>query len=155
MSELSITIIDVVLVSLFIIFFVINVLITNKLKRQHLQLVTQHQAHELLLNDIQLEKALITEQIEQLKKHIELKATEDIQVSKQIEHRIKVLNENQEKFESILEHLQAQQPQDKLYTRAYKLAALGADAEEIMTECELPRAEVEMLLSVYNQQNAP
>lgn len=47
--------------------------------------------------------------------------------------------------------LSEQQPQDKLYSRASKLAALGADVEEIMRECELPRAEVEMLLSVYNK----
>jgi hypothetical protein len=39
--------------------------------------------------------------------------------------------------------------QDKFYNRAFKLAAKGASLEEIMNECELPRAEVEMLLSVH------
>jgi hypothetical protein len=31
------------------------------------------------------------------------------------------------------------------------LAEKGADIEEIISECELPRAEVEMLLAVYQQ----
>ncbi|MBL0710789.1 MAG: DUF2802 domain-containing protein [Colwellia sp.] len=30
-----------------------------------------------------------------------------------------------------------------------KLAKKGAELDEIVKECELPRAEVEMLLSVY------
>jgi len=153
MSEFTITIVDVVLGLLFFIALFINIAISNKFKRENQQLVIQVQAHELLLHDIQIDKEALNQQLEQLKKQIELKATEDIQVSKQMEHRVKVLSESQDQFNSALEQLQAQQPQDKLYTRAYKLAALGADTEEIMTECELPRAEVEMLLSVYHQQN--
>lgn len=153
MGEFTITIIDVVLGILFAISLIFNLLVNNKLKRENKELAIQIHAHELLLNDIQIEKDTLSQQLNLFKKQIELKALEDIQVSKQMEHRIKVLNEKQVKFKSVLEHIQEQQPQDKLYTRAYKLAALGADTEEIMKECELPKAEVEMLLSVYNQQN--
>lgn len=52
-------------------------------------------------------------------------------------------------MQTVIDQVKSQEPQDKLYSRAYKLAALGAGIEEIMTECELPKAEVEMLLSVY------
>ena len=50
-----------------------------------------------------------------------------------------------------IEQLLNQQPEDKLYTRAQKLVELGADIAEIMRECDIPRAEAEMLLSVHRQ----
>ena len=31
------------------------------------------------------------------------------------------------------------------------MVALGADVEEIMTECELPRAEAEMLVAMHQK----
>jgi hypothetical protein len=53
--------------------------------------------------------------------------------------------------EQTVEQIQAQQPEDKLYSRAFKLVELGADIEEVMKECEIPRAEAEMLLSVHQK----
>ena len=78
---------------------------------------------------------------------------ENEQVSKQLEHRIKV---NQEQFSTqfqTIEQLLHQQPEDKLYSRAQKLVELGADIEEIMRECDIPRPEAEMLLAVHRQQS--
>lgn len=46
-----------------------------------------------------------------------------------------------------------QQPEDKLYSRAYKLAALGADVDEIAQSCEIPIAEAEMLLAVHQKKS--
>lgn len=77
--------------------------------------------------------------------------TENIQVSKQLEHRIKLLQQQQVEQQQLLTQWQESQGQDKFYSRAFKLAEKGADIEEIISECELPRAEVEMLLSVYQQ----
>ncbi|EKE80814.1 DUF2802 domain-containing protein [Idiomarina xiamenensis] len=42
-----------------------------------------------------------------------------------------------------------QDPGGKLYQRAAKLVSQGADVEELMSECELPRAEAELLLSLH------
>ncbi|MDO6764767.1 DUF2802 domain-containing protein [Agarivorans sp. 1_MG-2023] len=47
--------------------------------------------------------------------------------------------------------IQSQDPDSKLYTRAVKLVELGADLEEVMRECELPKAEAELLLSLRNK----
>jgi type II secretory pathway pseudopilin PulG len=44
-----------------------------------------------------------------------------------------------------------QQPEDKLYSRALKLAELGAGVEEISESCEIPIAEAEMLLAVHKK----
>ncbi|MCE0556263.1 MULTISPECIES: DUF2802 domain-containing protein [unclassified Motilimonas] len=42
-------------------------------------------------------------------------------------------------------------PDNKLYTRAVKMVALGAGLEELMNECELPKAEAELLLSLHGK----
>lgn len=45
-------------------------------------------------------------------------------------------------------------PDAKIYSRAVKMVELGADIEEIIRECELPRAEAELLLSLHQQKGA-
>jgi uncharacterized protein (UPF0335 family) len=47
------------------------------------------------------------------------------------------------------EELQQLDPEMRLYSRATKLVSSGASIEEIMAECELPRGEAEMLLSLH------
>lgn len=42
-------------------------------------------------------------------------------------------------------------PDAKIYSRAVKMVELGADIEEVMRECELPRAEAELLFSLHKQ----
>lgn len=58
-------------------------------------------------------------------------------------------------LEQLSEHQQKIQlfdPESKLYSRAVKMVQLGAGLEEIMQECELPRAEAELLLNLHRQQ---
>ena len=43
-------------------------------------------------------------------------------------------------------------PESKIYSRAVKMVELGADLEEIIRECELPRAEAELLFNLHRQQ---
>lgn len=111
----------------------------------------QSNASELIISDMQILQSTIEKQLDTMQKDLKEKYMEDIQVSKQIEHRIKTLQNKLSAMNDSIAVLNEQQPQDKLYSRASKLAALGADVEEIMRECELPQAEVEMLLSVYNK----
>ena len=42
-------------------------------------------------------------------------------------------------------------PENKIYTRAAKMVELGATVEEIMEECELPRAEAEMIINFHRK----
>ncbi|HSG51604.1 MAG TPA: DUF2802 domain-containing protein [Rheinheimera sp.] len=46
------------------------------------------------------------------------------------------------------------EPESKIYTRAMKMVQLGADLEEIMRECELPRAEAELLFNLHQQKKS-
>ncbi|PSJ46241.1 DUF2802 domain-containing protein [Zobellella endophytica] len=50
------------------------------------------------------------------------------------------------------QELALKDPQSKLYSRAARMVQLGADVEEIMAECEMPRAEAELLLSLHRKQ---
>ncbi|MEG3754624.1 DUF2802 domain-containing protein [Psychromonas arctica] len=47
--------------------------------------------------------------------------------------------------------LVASAPENRLYTRATKMVELGASIEELMLECELPRAEAELLLNLHRK----
>jgi septal ring factor EnvC (AmiA/AmiB activator) len=47
--------------------------------------------------------------------------------------------------------LELTDPESKIYSRAMKMVQLGADLEEIIRECELPRAEAELLFSLHQQ----
>ncbi|MBY6186854.1 DUF2802 domain-containing protein [Marinobacter hydrocarbonoclasticus] len=44
-----------------------------------------------------------------------------------------------------------QDPEARLYSRAMKMVELGADVEEIMRECELPRAEAQLLVTLHQR----
>lgn len=43
-------------------------------------------------------------------------------------------------------------PDARIYSRAVKMIELGADIEEVMRECELPRAEAELLMTLHVKQ---
>jgi hypothetical protein len=45
-------------------------------------------------------------------------------------------------------------PDAKIYSRAVKMVGLGADLDEVIRECELPRAEAELLFSLHKQKGA-
>ena len=113
----------------------------------------QQQVHSQEIQLLELQDLLARQQsqLEITQQHCTESRIENEQVSKQLEHRIKVTQEQFNKqFQSIEQRLH-QQPEDKLYTRAQKLVELGADLAEIMRECDIPRAEAEMLLSIHQK----
>ena len=60
----------------------------------------------------------------------------------------------EEQHQELLQLQDAQKyddPNAKIYSRAVKMIELGADIEEIIRECELPRAEAELLMSLHKQ----
>ncbi len=52
-------------------------------------------------------------------------------------------------LDEVQQEMSIQAPENKLYSRAVKMVELGADVAEIMAECELPKAEAELLLSLH------
>jgi len=56
-----------------------------------------------------------------------------------------------ERQDEIQSQSQYHDPQSRLYSHAMKLVERGADVEEIVRECELPRAEAELLVSLHSR----
>ena len=48
-------------------------------------------------------------------------------------------------------NLVASAPENRLYTRATKMVELGASIDELMSDCELPRAEAELLFNLHRK----
>ncbi len=125
----------------------------NRLSGRIIELTQKSNSQELLLLELQTQLMQTQKQLLENTQQWDEAQLENEQVSKQLEHRIKV---NQEQFSTqfqTIEQLLHQQPEDKLYSRAQKLVELGADIEEIMRECDIPRPEAEMLLAVHRQQS--
>ena len=50
-----------------------------------------------------------------------------------------------------LDEAKHQDPQAKLYTRAMKMVDLGAGVEELIHECEIPKAEAELIIRLHGK----
>ena len=151
MSLLAVPIIAVL--ALFLVLFTSTVLFVYliKLKNKIIMLNMEVQGQSLLLNELQALNNKFQHEFDVLAESSDKQIAENAQVSQQLEHRIKNLQQQAIEQQRVFTQWQESQGQDKFYNRAFKLAEKGADIEEIMNECELPRAEVEMLLSVYQQ----
>lgn len=151
MSLLAIPIISVLALFFVVLSSTLFFIYLTKLKSQVTALNTKVQSSYLLVHDLQALNAKLQQDFDAMVVNSDKLAIESSQVSKQLEHRIKNLQHQAIEQQQLLSQWQENQGQDKFYNRAFKLAAKGADINEIMNECELPRAEVEMLLSVYQQ----
>ena len=151
MSLLSAPIIAALALFLVILTNILFFVYMNKSKEKMALLGVQVQSDAFLINELQAQSNRIKQQLDAVEKNNTKNTSENNQVSKQLEHRIKILQKQVGEQEQTMKQWQENQSQDKFYNRAFKLAAKGAGIDEIMNECELPRAEVEMLLSVYQQ----
>jgi K+-sensing histidine kinase KdpD len=123
----------------------------NRFAKQIDELQQQVNSQEIQLLELQDLLASSQSQLDINQKLCSESQIENEQVSKHLEHRIKVTQDQFNTQFQTIEQLLHQQPEDKLYTRAQKLVELGADIAEIMRVCDIPRAEAEMLLSVHRQ----
>lgn len=155
MSMLAIPIIAVLALALSLICMIIILVIANRYKVKIAVVESQFQAAELLIVNLQSAHEELQLKCDNLLTTHEQSSLENIQISKQLEHRIKTLQNNITEQQVAMEQLQVDQGEDKFYSRAIKLAKKGAELDEIISECELPRAEAEMLLSVYQRKIQP
>ena len=68
--------------------------------------------------------------------------------------RVVAVEEKNKELEQLQDAQKYDDPNAKIYSRAVKMVELGADLEEIIRECELPRAEAELLMSLHKQKGA-
>lgn len=151
MQNIPANLISIIAFAIVMLLAMLLLALKNRFTQMFSELVAKQSGQELLIIELQSHIAQLQEQLLENQSQLNEITLESSQVTKQLEHRIKILQEQQTSFINKLEQLSTQQPEDKLYSRALKLAELGADITEIMRECEIPRAEAEMLLAVHQQ----
>lgn len=151
MSLLAVPIIAFVSLVISILCFVFIFVLIKKNTTKIAVSDSQIQAQELLINSLQSINSDLSTDFNQLLEKYEQSITDSTLVSKQLEHRIKTIQSQLDSQQELINQLQADQGEDKFYSRAIKLAKTGADTNEIVAECGLPIAEVEMLISVYQK----
>ncbi len=153
MSILAVPIIAVLALALSLLVLVFFFFYFRSSKEKIAVLNMQIQSTNLQVSELKAFYNKLQEDFEATAEVNENAIRETYQVSQQLEHRIKQLQNKLAEQQQLFSQWQETQGQDKFYNRAFKLAEKGADIEEIIKECELPRAEVEMLLSVYQQRS--
>jgi len=131
----------------------VNVIYSKNIRNRLNAVEIKQESAEFLINEI---KTLLEEQVKNFnynENELKVWQLEHQQISQQLEHRIKVLQDQYKSLHSELDHIQQQQPEDKLYTRAQRMVALGADVNEIVKECGLPIAEAEILITMHKKKS--
>lgn len=119
--------------SLTIIFFIITLLLFKKISKKNRSL-------EVLIKSLLMQQETTKKQLSEIHSGA-IGLGKKLQ---QLDSEVKKTQENQV-------NLVASSPENKLYTRAMKMVELGASIDELMSECELPRAEAELLLNLHRK----
>ncbi len=151
MSLLAAPIISIMALLLVIVIGVFFYIKLTRLADKIARLSAQVETAVLLNNDLQMSQDHFQEKLNELQRVNHQQCLENQNKSQAVTDKINVLINQVDEHQQLLISLQSEQGENKFYTRAYKLAAMGASVDEIMTECELPKAEVEMLLALYRQ----
>ncbi|MFQ3220518.1 MAG: hypothetical protein ACI8R9_002126 [Paraglaciecola sp.] len=65
--------------------------------------------------------------------------------------KVKALMRLIKQTEAKQEMLATQDPQSRLYNQAAKLVASGCSIEDVMRECDMPKAEAELVFNLHKQ----
>ncbi|GLS89438.1 DUF2802 domain-containing protein [Psychromonas marina] len=104
------------------------------------KLAKKNNALEILLKSVMANNELFKQQFVELH-------SGSIGMGKKIQQLESKIIKTQENQQNIV----AQAPENRLYTRAAKMVELGASIDELMAECELPRAEAELLINLHKK----
>lgn len=144
----------VILVTL--IFVVFLWLRDNRLARENQELTNKLQNANSEVNELRNE--MMTANVHQQQSVVALKQQQQelLQHLEQAIGSLSALAEQSKEFRQDYEQvkhqvqlLKSQSSEQKLYGRAKKMIEMGAELEELMLECDVPRAEAELLLSLY------
>ncbi|ALS99273.1 DUF2802 domain-containing protein [Lacimicrobium alkaliphilum] len=130
------TLIEISLIALFVVLGLGIVLLAWRQQSQR----AGFSALSAQLQEQQQQLAILQEAIHELR-------TGSIGVGK----KVKALEAQLVQLQQKQQELEEMEPDSKLYTGAVKLLQRGASVEEVMQECELPRAEAELLFSIHGK----
>lgn len=104
------------------------------------QLEAKFQAMELLAKNARQQHESLSKQFNELRAGSIGMSQKLAQLSQRFDELVDKQNE-----------MEMQDPDGRLYSRASKMVELGADLHELMEECDLPKAEAELLLNIRKQ----
>lgn len=146
-------------IALSVLFLIVVVSLVSTLRRLNkLQLRFEEQNSKQNLHINALQQRLDSSDKVTLGYQKKLKALEEqhVQLNQSIEQLVNVQSLVEPKLIEVLQQVQEQanalqliqseSQEQKLYGRAKKMIEMGADVEELITECEIPRAEAELLI---------
>lgn len=117
-------------------------------RRQREERVAQSLQHQLSLQQLQV----LAAELEEIRSGFIGIGQRVIGVEQQ-QHRLQLqlqeLLDNQLQLAENQQKIDMFDPESKMYSRAMKMVQLGAPLEEVMRECELPRAEAELLYNLH------
>ncbi len=117
-------------------------------KIQREERIAQSLQHQLALDQLRL----LAAEIEEIRSGFigigqRVIALENQQLS--LAGQLQEVSANQTQLAEQQQKIDMFDPDSKLYNRAMKMVQLGAPLEEVMRECELPRAEAELLYNLH------
>lgn len=98
--------------------------------------------------------ALLNDQLEIQQKHINSlsEGVNEVRAgSMGMGSKLKQVTTELEKLQRQQDELVNADPDQRLYSTATRLVATGASVEDVMRECDLPRGEAELLISLHNK----
>lgn len=144
---------SIVFIAIVLILYILIFTNNKKVAARFNALETQIESYEFIINELKLSLQQQQSEVKDKDKTLQTWQLEHQQISQQLEHRIKVLQEKLSQTHENIAQIQQQQPEDKLYSRAQKMVKLGADVDELVSECDLPYAEAEILIAMHKQRN--
>lgn len=144
----------VILITLiFVVFLIIR---NSKLMRLNHGLASKLQKTNTDLDEVRNEMMTASVQHQQSIVTLKQQQQEVLQHLEQVVGSLSTLAEQSNEFRQDYEQvkhqvqlLKSESSEQKLYGRAKKMIEMGAEIEELMLECDVPRAEAELLLSLY------
>ncbi|RXJ72937.1 DNA repair protein [Veronia nyctiphanis] len=119
---------------------VISIVVLLKSRSYKKEMETKMQAMELLLKNSRKQHENLTNQFTELRAGAMGMSQKLAELSGQFDGLVDKQNE-----------IEMLDPDGRLYSRATKMVDLGADINELMEECDLPKAEAELLMNIRRQ----
>ncbi|MBF7072396.1 DUF2802 domain-containing protein [Glaciecola sp. MH2013] len=153
LSSFSIIIIVVVAFSFALVIALVSLMATRKLSlKLHTSLGLIKSLHSMLeaelakVNDLKESMAGYQERVEsEIQKQQGLIASSSQSIGNQA-NQLSLLQEQLNNLQAQCDELALQEPAAKIYSKAQTLVKSGASVEEVMEACDLPRAEVEVMV---------
>lgn len=138
-----------IVIPLIVVVFIVIYLFFLKNRRQKEQQLDEQLTDILSLQrNLQQQIASFNQQLQSSSTIVKAQQQQLQAFEEEINLKLDTLFSNLEHIESKVQLIESETPENKLYSRAKKMIEMGADIEEVISECEISRAEAQLLFSL-------